>query len=398
MAHLIPRPPTQTRMTSPPELLRRGCSRSLDPATAARELHEAIHQEDTALGVFFCSPEYDLDALAEELGKRFGDTELIGCTTAGEIGPEGFTTSSITGFTLGGEGFRAATGIINGVEQFEISQGGEIAERLTRKLREQAAGEDKTPGFGFLLVDGLSVREEGIVSSLHAALGDVPLFGGSAGDGLRFEKTWVYQGGRFHENAAVVSLVETDLPFTVFKSQHFVPSDEKMVVTEADATNRVVTEINGGPAGEEYAEAVGLEVDKLTPMVFSTHPVVVRIGGADYVRSIQQVNEDGSLTFFCAIDEGIVLTVARGVGLVENLSNVLHGIREEVGTPQIVIGCDCILRRLEIAQKELEEEVNALVEEYNLVGFSTYGEQFNGMHVNQTFTGVAIGYPREDAA
>jgi hypothetical protein len=24
-------------------------------------------------------------------------------------------------------------------------------------------------------------------------------------------------------------------------------------------------------------------------------------------------------------------------------------------------------------------------------GFSTYGEQYNGLHLNQTFTGVAIG-------
>ena len=31
--------------------------------------------------------------------------------------------------------------------------------------------------------------------------------------------------------------------------------------------------------------------------------------------------------------------------------------------------------------------------ENNVVGFSTYGEQFEAMHVNQTFTGVAIGSP-----
>lgn len=26
-----------------------------------------------------------------------------------------------------------------------------------------------------------------------------------------------------------------------------------------------------------------------------------------------------------------------------------------------------------------------------MIGFGTYGEQFAGMHFNQTFTGVAIG-------
>jgi hypothetical protein len=28
------------------------------------------------------------------------------------------------------------------------------------------------------------------------------------------------------------------------------------------------------------------------------------------------------------------------------------------------------------------------------MGFNTYGEQFNGMHINQTFTGVAIARSR----
>ena len=27
----------------------------------------------------------------------------------------------------------------------------------------------------------------------------------------------------------------------------------------------------------------------------------------------------------------------------------------------------------------------------NVIGFSTFGEQFQAMHVNQTFTGAAIG-------
>ena len=47
---------------------------------------------------------------------------------------------------------------------------------------------------------------------------------------------------------------------------------------------------------------------------------LLRLGGKHYVRSIQKVNDDGSLSFFCAIDEGLVLRVASGENLVENLS------------------------------------------------------------------------------
>ena len=34
-----------------------------------------------------------------------------------------------------------------------------------------------------------------------------------------------------------------------------------------------------------------------------------------------------------------------------------------------------------------------LYRRYNVVGFETYGEQYRSMHLNQTFTGLAIGAP-----
>ena len=36
--------------------------------------------------------------------------------------------------------------------------------------------------------------------------------------------------------------------------------------------------------------------------------------------------------------------------------------------------------------------VSALLRKHGVTGFSTYGEQMNSMHVNQTMTGVAL-YP-----
>ena len=36
--------------------------------------------------------------------------------------------------------------------------------------------------------------------------------------------------------------------------------------------------------------------------------------------------------------------------------------------------------------------ISALLRQHRVIGFSTYGEQLNGMHVNQTMTGVAL-YP-----
>ena len=94
-------------MTKP--CILRGMSTSQDPAQAADELHEAIYQSDAALSIFFCSPRYDLAALAEALHRRFQDTPLIGCTTAGEITPRGYMDCSITGTSLPSSDFTAAS-------------------------------------------------------------------------------------------------------------------------------------------------------------------------------------------------------------------------------------------------------------------------------------------------
>ena len=150
-------------------------------------------------------------------------------------------------------------------------------------------------------------------------------------------------------------------------------------------------EINGRPAAREFARLIDLKITELTPMIFATHPVVVRIGGQYFVRSIAKVNADESLTFFCAIDEGIVLTIAKGVDMVENLQQAFDQVRAAVGPPQLVLGCDCILRRMESEREGIKEKIGRIFSDNNVIGFATYGEQFNSMHVNQTFTGVAIG-------
>lgn len=237
----------------------------------------------------------------------------------------------------------------------------------------------------------MSVLEEGVSAALSSALPQLQFAGGSAGDDLKFEKTFIYHNGKFHDDAAIFSVFYTDHPFKVFKTQHFIPNEEaKLVITEADTEKRIVREINGLPAAKEYARLVGVDINKLEPMTFSRYPVMIKIGGDYYVRSIQKVNEDESLTFFCAIDEGLVLTVAKGVDIIENLEQKLEDVTQEIH-PKVILGCECILRRLEIFEKNLEQDAAKVMSKYNVIGFHTYGEQFNGLHINQTLTAIAIG-------
>jgi hypothetical protein len=207
--------------------------------------------------------------------------------------------------------------------------------------------------------------------------------------------TRVYFDGEFRSDMAVLVLVRTMHPFKLFTTDHFIPSDTKMVITEADPARRVVTEINAEPSGPEYARLVGLSPDDLTPMIFATHPVVVKVGGRYYTRSIRNVNEDGSLTFFCAVDKGIVLTLSEGTDILSNLRETFSDIEKDIGPPQLVIGCECVLRILELEKKQLKNRAGRIMVDHNGIGFGSYGEEFLAMHLNQTFTGAAIGVRRD---
>lgn len=371
--------------------IRRAQSRAPEAQQAVRELQAAIVQPDMALVAFFCSSDYDLDLLASAMHGAFPGTVVIGCTTAGEIGPAGYLEHSLTGVSFPASDFQARSIRIEALKTFSVTSGLARTQDLVARISAGATRPAPENCFALLLIDGLSIREEPVTRTLQSALGQIPLVGGSAGDGAKLGRTAVYSDGAFHSDSATLTLVTTRLPILPFQTHHFIPTDERLVVTAADPAQRSVKEINGFPAAEAYARILGLGVHDLNPACFAASPVVVVINGVSYVRSIQKATPDGSLTFFCAIDNGLILRVARTGTLVESLEKLLARIRTEIGPPQVILGFDCLLRKVEIFQSPDKERVIELLLQNKTTGFGTYGEQFRGIHVNQTMTGIAIG-------
>ena len=244
------------------------------------------------------------------------------------------------------------------------------------------------------MVDGLSLKEDLLVSALAPTLGNFKIFGGSAGDGVRFSETWVAANGRVLRNAAILTLVVSHCEVRVFSLDHMEPTQKRMVVTGADPDRRIVKEINAEPAAAEFARLVGKDPGQLNEFTFAAHPVVVRLGNEHHVRAIQRVNSKGELVFFSAIDEGMVLAVASAMNMPTHLDQKFAELAKGGAAPDI-LGCDCILRRIEAEQTQSIGAVSRILEKYRVLGFSTYGEQIGPMHVNHTMTGVAIFPPTQ---
>ena len=366
-------------------------SQQANACQAAAELADALQHEHLGFVLFFCSAEYDLAALADALESSFPTTPLSGCTTAGEITPGGYDRGSIVAIGFHRRLFAIETALIDDLEHFELANAQPLVDTLLEQCRQQTIAPINEHSFALTLLDGLSSREEQVLATLDAALGRIPSFGGSAGDDNHLSHTHVYTAGRFYTRAAVVVMINTRLPFEVFSTHHLIPLAHKLVVTEADREQRRVIELNGLPAAQVYAELVGSAPAQLNAGIFARHPLAVRIGGQHYVRSIQRVNSDSSLSFYCAVENGIVLTAMQPTPLLDNLSVMLAGVGARLGAPSMIIGCDCFLRRMELEALQQLDQASQLLRQAGVVGFNTYGEQHHGMHVNQTFTGVAFG-------
>jgi hypothetical protein len=77
--------------------------------------------------------------------------------------------------------------------------------------------------------------------------------------------------------------------------------------------------------------------------------------------------------------------------MVTSAERELAQLGAAVGGLDLVLGFECVLRRLEAENRQIKHKLSDLYRRHNIVGFHTYGEQYNAMHLNQTLTGVVIG-------
>jgi hypothetical protein len=357
---------------------------------ACDEIHQQLSHDDIGFILFYCSTAYSLPALSESMQKLFPDINVVGCTTAGEVSRVGNQEHSIGASGFSSKHFSVSAELIESMAEFDLLEAQKTINRLSEQCSSKVLTPVKSNTFLLTLLDGLSFEEEHFLSALNSAAAGIPHFGGSAGDD-DLSNTHVYYNGRFVQQAAIIIMINSKFCFEVFSCNHIKKPKQKLVVTDVDAASRTVFELNAEPAALEYARLLNIEVKDLCPTVFALNPLAVKVGGQYYIRAIQKVNEaDMSLTFYCAVDVGIVLTAVEMHNILAPITEKLDELSTRLGKAELVIACDCVLRRLEIKHKYLNNKVQKLNSEHNVAGFNSYGEHINGVHLNQTFTGVYI--------
>jgi len=323
------------------------------------------------------------DALTAWMGDR-----VVGCTSAGGIGPGGYRRSGVVAVALGGPGVTARTVRLAGAEGDDVPP---VALEGVRRAATAAAG---TPAFAVLLVDGLSLPEDDLAEHVRAALGGLPLIGGSAADALRFEAAGVLAGGTFRPGTATVTVITVPGPVRPFRVQHHTAAGPALVVTGADPGGRTVRCLNGRPAVAEYARVTGTDPAAVDVAALAVRPLLVQAGGGAWVRGVRAVEPDGALRLLATVERGTVLRVARPVSAADvtgAVGAVLDGLRSELGGLAGVLAFESVLRRLEVEALGADAAMDGLLSGAGAAGFSTFGEQYDAVHVNHTLVGLAFG-------
>lgn len=376
---------------STPSFVNITVSRSDRPDRAVADATAAISLPDTCFVLAFVPSSLDIRATAEALDFAMGGVPVFGCTTAGQITPDGFATDALLLLAFPKSNFRCASVLIEPLNPLS-------ATAIAAEARRHAQQFQHTAGWNRLalvLTDGVSKQEDLLVSTLETVLDDLPVFGGSAADGLAFEETFVLHKGKAHSNAALLLLLETNLSFQGLGFDHFLPAQSQLIITGASPDERLVYEINGAPAAQEYARLVGCRVEDLSPLIFSENPMLVQYDRAHYVRAISDATDGHALSFLAAIDDGLIMTLGQGQEILETLESGLTQVDSKGRPPDFILGFDCVLRKLEMEQKQLDKPASDIMRAHRVVGFNTYGEQHCGLHMNQTFVGVAFFQPEE---
>lgn len=349
---------------------------SFEPATGWSLSEFPPLDSEQTLVLVFAAPEYlDQPSALWELFEAYPQSTIVGCSTAGEIiGPLVNDTSlSVAVLQFERTKIEAASAKI-GQQDDSFAIGADLARRLNS--RQLAAV--------FILSDGLHVNGSELVKGLNSILPPgVIVTGGLAGDGDRFERTWVISERR-PQSATVtaVGLYGKRLRVTHGSRGGWDSFGPERRVTRSKGN--ILYELDGKPALALYQEYLGERAAGL-PATGLLFPLSIRQDARDpnqVVRTILAVDEaNQSMTFAGDIPQDCMAQLMRANidRLVNGASSAADMAKSKPGAsePALAVAISCVGRRLVLGER-VEEETEITLEHLpggtQQVGFYSYGE------------------------
>lgn len=309
------------------------------------------------------------------LASTFKNAQIISATTAGEINQTNVEDNSIICSAIHFEKTPIETAVDN-LKNYKNSF--EFGVNLGKKLNKENLTHI------FMLSDGNLVNGDDLLTGIKSEIGDnIQISGGIAGDGDRFQKTYVGLNENYKEgNVVLMGLYGKHIHVGTGKKAGWDVFGPEKTITKSDGN--FLHEIDGENALDMYKTYLGRYAKEL-PASALLFPISIKTEDHNFfiVRTILSIdNENKIMKFAGNVPEGstirfmksnfdrLVLAASEaGIAACENLGNNI--------TPEFAIIVSCVGRKLVLANR-IEEEVEAAVECFpnttNVIGFFSYGE------------------------
>lgn len=341
---------------------------------AARLVELQVIRPDLLL-VFGAVEHFVAAPLHQTLRQAFPDVHLLGCTTAGEITPDGVDDGSCTVTALDFDKVRLIQ-----ASAFLAGMGDSYA--AGQRLGEQLAAVDLKAVLVF--GPGVQINGSALVNGISSIIGTaVPITGGLAGDNGAFKQTFTLGDAGVTDNTVVaIGFCGDELRYGHGSFGGWEPFGPARKVTRCEGN--VLYELDGEPALQVYKRYLGDHAKNLpaSGLLFPFAMLGEDHGDIGLIRTILGIDEViGSLTLAgeINIDGYLKLMHASTDKLINGAESAAQAAAMMFDTPGegLALLVSCVGRKLVMGNR-VDEEVEAVGEVFGskavLTGFYSYGE------------------------
>ena len=355
-----------------------------------RKIIDDIGQPDIKAVIFFFSPSFEKFEPHTALCGAFPGADVFGASMCGGWSSNGAVQSGIAAMSLSSDEVdECYFSFQEGVKKDPRKSAHDAIDDLKRQTKGQKINSDEY--LGLIFFDGLCLGELIMKEFTMEKDLNMAFVGGAAADEMSFVKTLVSAGDKISRDGLAAIILKMKIPFFFNHYVHYLPTEKSFTITRVEIMQRIAWEINGEPAADFYARQVGVnDVSMLTKEVFAKNPLGLILGDRIYIRSPNIVIDGKGLQFYCYIEAGTKVFLLKQGDIIANAHNSLAEAALFLPGIQGCLLFNCVQRHLELIERNLIDEYNAVFSKHPTIGFNTYGEELFTHH-NQTLTAVFFG-------
>lgn len=314
----------------------------------------------------------DLFPPYEKLKELYPNAHIVICSTSGQISNNNLVNNQIVATAIELEKTDIKVLEINLLNINQSSYSQKINDNLI------------TNDLKALLVfsDGTNINGTELVNELQKIAGPkIPIFGGLAGDGIKFSKTTVGLNKNASDRViALIGFYGNHIHFGFGCEGGWTNYGPEREVTHSE--KNVLYKINNRYALDLYKEYLGLHANDL-PGSAINFPLSMKenTSATPVIRTILSMDEQNkSMTFAGNIPQGsfVRLMEANLDKLIDaSYESAKKSIQKQKKTPDLALIVSCVGRKL-VLKNRINEEFEAIKEAYGdkslLCGFYSYGE------------------------